>query len=67
MGIDLDAVQNEDASISGIAPVATAPGILLKPSFPKTAFGGTDSEEHGLADRAQASETEFELRELLGL
>ena len=60
---------NEDASISGIAPVAPARGAVLRPAFPKTAFGGGESpEEYEPARRKKNSEeTEFELAALLGL
>ena len=59
----------EDASISGIAPVAPAQGVILKPSFPKTAFGGGETPDNfAPAKRKKNSEdTEFELKALLGL
>jgi hypothetical protein len=58
----------EDASIGGIAPVAPLQGAMLKPAFPKTAFGGERSEDFVEAKRKKTSEdTEFELGTLLGL
>ena len=69
MGMDPDAIQNEDASISGIAPVAAGTATVLRPSFPKTAFGGgEDPADYAPAKRRRAVEdTEFELKALLGL
>lgn len=57
----------EDASISGIAPVAPMQGVVLKPSFPKTAFGGGKPEDFEPAKLKKSSDTEFELTALLGL
>ena len=69
MGMDPDAVQNEDASISGIAPVAPMQGVILKPAFPKTAFGGGEEPDgYAPAKRKKTSEdTDYELTTLLGL
>lgn len=65
---DLKAV-GEDASISGIAPVAAGTATILRPSFPKTAFGGGENPaDFAPAKRRKATEdTEFELKALLGL
>jgi hypothetical protein len=57
---------NEDASISGIAPVAAGSATVLRTPFPKTAFGSSDSEEYEPA-KPKKADTEFELRTLLGL
>lgn len=51
---------NEDASISGIAPVAAGSVTMLRPSFPKTAFGG------GGEPVAIPAETDYEIEGLLG-
>ena len=61
--------KNEDASISGIAPVAPTQGVLLKPAFPKTAFGGGEEpDNYAPAKRKKTSEdSEYELAALLGL
>jgi hypothetical protein len=61
--------KNEDASISGIAPVAPTQGVILKPAFPKTAFGGGEEpDNYAPAKRKKTSEdTEYELTALLGL
>ena len=62
-------VQNEDASISGIAPVAPTQGVILKPAFPKTAFGGGEEpDNYAPAKRKKTAEdTDYELTTLLGL
>ena len=60
---------NEDASISGIAPVAAGGATVMSKPFPKTAFGGGESPEgFEPAKRKKVSDdTEFELSTLLGL
>ena len=52
---------NEDASISGIAPVAAGSVTVLRPSFPKTAFGGGGGEP-----AAVPAETDYDIEGLLG-
>ena len=61
--------KNEDASISGIAPVAPMQGVVLKPAFPKTAFGGGEEpDNYVLTKRTKTAEdTDYELTTLLGL
>ena len=55
--------QNEDASISGIAPVAAGSVTVLRPSFPKTAFGGDTRKKAGMQSlklKAQAPTNAYE-------
>ena len=54
---------NEDASISGIAPVAAGSVTVLRPSFPKTAFGGGGE---GGEPAAVPAETDYDIEDLLG-
>ena len=65
----MHSILDEDASISGVAPVAAGTATVLRPSFPKTAFGGgEDPEDYAPAKRRPTAEdTEFELKALLGL
>lgn len=58
---------DEDASISGIAPVATGGATILRKPFPKTAFGGGADPEEFEPAKPKKADTEFELRTLLGL
>jgi hypothetical protein len=61
-------MHNEDASISGIAPVAAGNATVMSKPFPKTAFGGSESpEEFEPVKPKKVADTEFELRTLLGL
>lgn len=65
----MHSILDEDASISGVAPVAAGTATVLRPSFPKTAFGGgEDPEKYEPArQKKNSEEMEFELAALLGL